>query len=162
MHRTIETGSRWMFTVLVVALATLASCNNNRVYESYISVPEKGWNKDSVMVFTFEVERLDQSYDLAINIRNKVDYPNSNLWLFLEIESPSGKMESGKIECILAASDGKWLGKGWGSLYFVRVPFKQQVRFAETGTYRFRIRQGMRADVLKGIYSVGLRMDKVN
>jgi gliding motility-associated lipoprotein GldH len=151
-----------MFFVMAVALATLTSCDNNRVYESYVSVPESGWDKDSVMVFTFEVDKLDQSYDLAINIRNKVDYPNSNLWLFLEIENPSGKVERGKIECILAANNGKWLGKGWGSLYFVRVPFKQQVRFAEEGTYRFRIRQGMRAEVLKGIYSVGLRIDKVN
>ena len=47
-----------------------------------------------------------------------------------------------------------------GSVKFSRYLFQKNVRFAMKGHYRFTLEQAMRTPNLKGIYDVGLRVEK--
>ncbi len=60
----------------------------------------------------------------------------------------------------LADDRGRWLGRGIGDLYFIRLPYKQDILFPYKGIYRFEIVQGMRTD-LEGIRDVGLRVERI-
>lgn len=152
-----RTNLIWM---LMVALIGIAGCDNDVVFDQYVTMPDGGWNMDSMAVFRVDVEDAEKVYDVMINIRNRSDYPNSNLWLFVDVISPSGEKLHQKVDCVLADDQGRWLGSGWGDLYHVAVIYQQGVKFAEKGQYTFRIVQGMREEDLTGIHDVGLRLEE--
>lgn len=148
------------FVVSLMALwLAVVSCDRHRVFDSYVNVPKKGWDKDSLAYFKVPVHSTQQAMNLLVNIRNTQQYPNSNLWLFIDVKSPSGKVERDTIECVLADVSGKWLGKGWGSIYHSKIMWKKGVRFAEHGDYEFKISHGMRSTELQGISDIGFRVE---
>ena len=51
-------------------------------------------------------------------------------------------------------------GQGYWRLYFLRLPYKQNIRFPYKGIYQFDIAQGMRTN-LEGIRDVGLRVERI-
>jgi gliding motility-associated lipoprotein GldH len=146
----------------IIVLIMLAACDSNRVYEEYKTIDPGGWHKDSVASFNVEINEAEPGYNLYINIRNQGNYPNSNIWLFLDIESPDGQMVTDTVEYILAEKTGKWRGSGIGDLFDNQFLYRQNVRFEKSGEYQFFIRQGMRAEQLKGIHDIGLRIEKQN
>ena len=156
----MKTNSLFLVAVLGVALLWLTACDNKRVYESYYSPGESGWHSDSAAVFNVPINDIFKQYNILVQVRNNAEYPNCNLWLFIESQSPTGKIKNDTIECLLANAKGEWIGRGWGSLYFIHFPFQQNVKFQENGNYKFTIRQGMRTHELKGIHDIGIRVER--
>lgn len=103
-------------------------------------------------------------YNLSFNVRNEGRYPYSNLWLFVKVTPPKGKILNDTIELTLSSPEGKWLGSGLGDLYDMKYPFKTSVFFPSAGYYRFEIRQGMRTEngYLNGIHDFGMTLDRLN
>lgn len=150
-----------LFYILVLLLITgMVSCDKKRVFESYQKLDENGWNKDSVLVFNVALKDTTRNHNLYVNIRNKGTYPYSNLWLFLTIGSPDGKQLTDTVEFSLAEVSGKWKGSGIGDLHDNQILYKSSVYFPHKGKYTFKIKQGMRDNVLQGIRDVGLRIEK--
>ena len=104
-----------------ILITLFSACDKNKVFEDYISIPESGWNQDSILQFTVPVIDSLQNHNLYINIRNEVDYSYSNLWLFVEIVQPDGKAAKDTFEVTLAEPSGKWLGDGFGGLKTLQV-----------------------------------------
>jgi gliding motility-associated lipoprotein GldH len=98
--------------------------------------------------------------NIYINVRNTTDYSNCNLFLFITATAPSGATKIDTVECYLADDQGKWLGRGFGYIRDNRIPYKRNVRFPQMGNYKFEIKQAMRTDDLKGITSIGIRIEK--
>lgn len=136
------------------------ACDSDRVFDAYVTVPDAGWNKDSLAVFDVDIKNADMVYNLYLNIRNQSDYPNSNLWLFVDVISPSGIIQRDTVDCILADKTGRWLGSGWGSMYQVNAPYRFGVKFPEIGNYQFRLCHGMRTETLDGIHNIGIRIER--
>ena len=143
-----------------ILLLIFAGCSRDIVFEQYVTIPDNGWNKDSMAVFSVDINNVENYYDIFIDVRNRSDYPNSNLWLFIDVLSPEGKAMRDTLNCYLADEHGKWLGSGWGDLYLVSVPYRKNVKFAVPGEYKFYIIQGMRYDELEGIHNIGITIAK--
>ncbi len=140
----------------------LYSCGPTEWYNSEIIIPEAGWHLDTVAVFNSEVEALDKSVHLLIDVKNKRTYPYSNIWFFVDAVSPNGHRERDTLECNLANVQGKWYGKSIGDDTYESVhPYKLNIRFPEKGMYHYYIMQGMRDTILTGIKSVGLKIIEV-
>lgn len=148
------------FFMSLFLLAGIVSCDRKRVFESYIKLDEKGWNKDSVLVFHVQLTDTIRNHNLLVNIRNKGTYPYSNLWLFLTIGSPDGSMRTDTVEFTLAEPSGRWRGSGIGGLHDNQILYKNSVYFPRKGKYTFKIKQGMRDNVLHGIRDIGIRIEK--
>ena len=150
-----------LFYILgILLMAGIASCDRKKVFEAYKTLDEKGWNKDSVLIFNVAFTDTLRNHNLYVNIRNKGTYPYSNLWLFLSIGSPDGKLLTDTVEFSLAEPTGRWKGIGIGDLHDNQILYKSSVYFAHKGKYTFHIKQGMRDNVLQGIRDVGLRIEK--
>jgi gliding motility-associated lipoprotein GldH len=149
--------------LLFISLITgLIACDRKKVFESYKELDKKGWNKDSVVVFNVQMTDTVKNHNLLVNIRNKGTYPYSNIYLFMTIGSPGGKMKTDTVEFILAEPSGRWKGSGIGGLHDNQILYKNSVYFPHKGIYTFRIKQGMRDNVLQGIRDVGIRIEKAN
>lgn len=138
----------------------LSSCLSKSSYESYHTLESIGWHKDSVLVFPVELNNTTSAFKLYLNIRNRGTYEFSNIWLFINIQSPDGQILKDTVEFTLADETGRWTGSGIGDLFDNRLLYKSNVYFPVSGEYKFSIQQGMRAKRLKGIQDVGILIDK--
>ncbi len=153
--------NKLLYYFLVVALVVgVVSCDRKRVFEAYHKLDENGWNKDSVVVFNVPLTDTTKNNNLYLDIRNKGNYPYSNIYLFLTVDSPDGKSLTDTVEFILADASGRWKGSGIGGLHDNQILYKSSVYFPHKGNYTFKIKQGMRDNVLPGIRDVGLRIEK--
>lgn len=143
-----------MFALLFVA------CDKNRIYEENRVVDKGIWNIDNRIRFETTISDTNLRYNVFLNVRNSMQYPYSNIYLFLDTRFPDGRIARDTIDCMLADYDGRWLGTGVGSVKFNQFLFQQGVSFPQKGTYRFDIQQAMRVNDLIGIHDIGIRIEK--
>jgi gliding motility-associated lipoprotein GldH len=136
-----------------------ASCDNNRYFEHNEAIVNNTWHYDDAKEFDVEIEDSLLAFNFYINVRNTVDYEFANLYFFIKTELPDGDFAQDTVECQLANYEGKWLGDGRGEFRDNRFILRQNMRFQQTGTYRFLLNHGMRRDSLKGIADVGIRLE---
>lgn len=141
-------------------LFALSACHSTSEYESYHTLESKGWHNDSVLVFPVALNDNQAAHNLYLNIRNQGDYEFSNIWLFINIESPDGSVLKDTVEFKLADETGRWTGTGIGDLFDNQFLYKENIHFPVAGEYKFSIEQGMRAKRLKGIRDIGIRIIK--
>lgn len=135
----------------------LASCSGGVLFDQTAHI--KGhWYKDNPREFEVMVPDSLAVYNFYLNVRHSTNYRYSNLYLFLQTRFPNGHLTRDTIQLILANNEGKWLGKGWGSVKEDKILLKHNLRFPLKGKYDFTIWQAMRADTLRGIQDIGLRI----
>jgi gliding motility-associated lipoprotein GldH len=156
LHRKI----RFILLVFVTAIA-FYSCDSNRVYDKFKDIKDGIWNQTETVRFEVQIDDTLSYHNIFINVRNSGDYKFSNLYLFLNAVYPDRKVSRDTVDCLLADSKGKWLGKGLGDLKDCRYLFKRGFRFHQKGIYTFEFEQAMRVEKLDGIKSVGIRIEKM-
>jgi gliding motility-associated lipoprotein GldH len=150
------------FVLLVTASLIFLSCDSRRFFENNKKIDQGVWKRTDKIRFEVTIPDTTTGYDFFINVRNDVDYPYANLYLFIETLTPAGIISRDTVECQLADYTGKWFGKGIGSVKFNRFLFRKMIRFRVPGKYFFGLEQAMRVNDLKGIRDVGLRIEKHN
>ncbi|MGQ9620288.1 MAG: gliding motility lipoprotein GldH [Bacteroidales bacterium] len=141
---------------------SLTACDRNIIYTDFTKIPSEIWTSDNVLSFTPEIDDTASLNNIFITLRTGIDYPFQNIWLFVLTTSPSGKTVTDTLEYMLTDSKGKRTGRGFGNIKETDLKFRQRVYFPEKGTYTIRIRHGMRMENLKGIYDIGLRIEKAS
>lgn len=152
-----------LFSVFLAAISIgFYACDSARVYDQYRKIPEAGWHKDSLTIFTVPVSDTLQNHNLLIQVRNQNTYKYSNLWLFVEILQPGGNVVRDTFEIVLADHMGRWLGDGMGGIKTVQAIYRRGVYFPVSGEYTISLQQGMRDEILTGIHDVGIRIEKIS
>jgi len=139
---------------------TLVACDPNRFYEKNIDFANESWSKDSIATFEVEITDTLTVYNIYLNNRINGQYEYSNLYLFITTLLPNEKLMRDTLECILADPTGRWLGKGFGSVWSNKIPYRRNIRFPLTGKYTFYIEQAMREEELRHILNAGIRIEK--
>lgn len=150
-------GIRGLLLVLV-----LISCDTSRVYEKNIDLTERYWVADNLPEFEFQIDNAGSGFNLFINIRNEPSYPNANLYFKYYLADSTGKILESKLlsEFLFDAKTGKPFGNSvLGDIYDHRFPLLTNYTFSQPGKYFMRYEQFMRADTLRGIMAVGLRVE---
>jgi gliding motility-associated lipoprotein GldH len=145
---------------LMLLTAALPSCDSARIFDQYQKIPGAAWHKDSLIHFHIPVTDTLQKQNLLIQIRNETTYQYSNLWLFIEITQPGGKVVRDTFEVALAEPSGRWLGDGFGGIKTLQTRYRSNFWFPVAGDYSISLQHGMREEILKGIHDVGIRIEK--
>ncbi len=148
---------------LIVSLTlavVLLSCGRGVVYTDTIAMPAKKWELTNTPIFSVPVKDTLSANDISFLIRTGSTYPYRNLYLFVTTTSPAGKSITDTLQYALADEKGKRLGRGFGDIRELVLPFKSNVFFPVSGTYSFKIQHGMRTESLKGVYDFGIRLKK--
>lgn len=146
--------------LLAVLSMAILSCDGKRVYEKNLELDKGEWPKDKALEFEFEIANTSELYNVLVNVRNGNDYPYSNLYLYIEMQSPDEKYYSDTLEFQMADNTGRWTGSGIGSNWINQFPLLQGVKILVPGQYKVIIKQGMREDTLRAISDVGIRIEK--
>jgi len=139
---------------------TLAACDGSVYYDESRSVDEHGWLPQDTLVFDVEVDDTVHLFNFLVEVRNSVEYPYSNTFLFINTTFPDNSVAYDTMECPLADPEGKWLGKRTGRYVDARYRLRGgSARFPMTGHYRFAVTNGMRDSAISGIKDIGLRVE---
>jgi len=149
------------YILLFLTSAFLISCVGNTLFTD--SAPMKGriWSLNNIPVFKIPVRDTLNSNNIFFIIRTGSSYPYRNIYLFVTTMAPGGKSITDTLQYDLADEKGNWYGKGFGDIHELKLPYKSNVFFPVSGTYLINIQHGMRTEDLKGVYDVGLRVEKV-
>jgi gliding motility-associated lipoprotein GldH len=147
-----------LFFAAICMLAT--ACNNEVFHNESAHLKNEEWKAADTLFYSFDSKDTLASYNFYFEIRNTTDYDMQNLYLFITAYYPGNTWSRDTAECILAAPDGKWYGKGIGKHKDNRFLFRKGVRFRKPGNYVIAVNQAMRIDKLKGISDVGILIKK--
>lgn len=146
------------FILLIVTI--LSSCvNKNVIFDESVVISNAAWNNQDFPYFDVNVEDTTSAYNFYLNIRHLENYRYSNFYMFLHTTFPDGNQTHDTIELVLSYPDGRWIGKGSGSMRDNNILLNNNLHFPAKGNYRFEIEQAMRESVLEGITDVGLRFE---
>lgn len=146
------------FILLIVTI--LSSCvNKNVIFDESVVISNAAWNNQDFPYFDVNVEDTTSAYNFYLNIRHLENYRYSNFYMFLHTTFPDGNQTHDTIELVLSYPDGRWIGKGSGSMRDNNILLNNNLHFPSKGNYRFEIEQAMRESVLEGITDVGIRFE---
>jgi len=152
--------NRLSFILILTSLLLLSSCHSKTVYTNSQAMTGKIWKLTDIPTFKVPITDTLTSNNVIFTIRSGSSYPFRNIYLFVTTTSPDGKNITDTLQYNLADEKGKWFGKGFGDIHELNLPYKSNVFFPLKGTYVFKIQHGMRIENLKGIYDIGLRIEK--
>ena len=146
-------------SILLVAIL-FSACNNNVVYDENKEVDQQAWKTIDKLYYEVDITDTIKDYKLAINIRNTIEYPYSNIFFYMNTILPNGKVtKCDTIQCYLAYPDGTWKGKGSSKIRDNRFWIAKNIKFEQKGKYTFELRQATIDSTLKGICDVGLHLE---
>ncbi|MBL4625752.1 MAG: gliding motility lipoprotein GldH [Flavobacteriales bacterium] len=153
-------NSKRSFFLTLALAGILAGCDSNKYFEEYKEIENASWLAKEQLAF--EVKSIDTraKYNLFVVVRNTKSYQYQNLYLFVDIMSPSGKMERDTIECLLADVNGRWFGDHAGDIVDNKIWFRTDYQFEELGKYQFLFEQAMRKESLAEIVDFGIRIEQ--
>ncbi len=157
----IKGTNRFSFSITLIFVLLLSSCKSNVVYTSSTAMGQETWKLMDIATFKVPITDTINSNNVIFTIRNGTAYPFRNIFLFVTTSSPDGKSITDTLQYNLADEKGKWLGKGFGDVHELNLPYKSNVFFPAKGIYVFKIQHGMRVENLKGVYDFGLRIEKI-
>jgi gliding motility-associated lipoprotein GldH len=149
------------FISFLAILALNCSRSKNVIFTDSAAMPNATWSLSDNPDFRIIVNDSTARTNVFFNIRTGSKYPFRNIWLFVTATSPDGKTSiTDTLQYNLADEKGSWYGKGLGEIHELKLPYRQNVFFPLKGTYHFKIQHGMRIENLKGVYDIGMRVEK--
>jgi gliding motility-associated lipoprotein GldH len=148
------------YVALILTVLLFMSCVRGVVFTESVSMPGKTWKLDDIPAFSIPVKDTLTGNDIFFILRTSSSYPFRNIYLFATTTSPDGHRITDTLQYTLADEKGNWYGKGFGDIHELKLPYKSNVFFPVSGIYQVNVQHGMRTEDLKGVYDIGIRVDK--
>jgi len=157
----IKEINKYSSGLILISLFLLSSCNSNVIFSDSKVMKGKTWDLTDIPSFKVKITDTINSNNVIFTIRTGSSYPFRNIYLFVTTTSPDGKSITDTLQFNIADEKGNWLGKGFGDIHELYLTYKSNVYFPVNGIYQFNIQHGMRIENLKGVYDIGLRVEKI-
>ena len=150
------------FFYITFLVLFFVSCDRNKIYEKYQSIPNGVWNTKEPVKFTVEAKDTTQYCNMLVNIRCSDNYPFRNLYMFMKTTRPDGSKSVDTLEFYLLDLNGKPLGNCSGDICNSQFMIDHDFKFPQPGKYEFEFQQTMRTEDgnLPLVFDVGLRLEK--
>ncbi len=130
------------------------------VYDQYIHTEGGLWKWQDVGEFKIDMADTVSMHNIYLQVRHTVEYPMSNLYIFVHVKGPTGQLMKDTVNLVLAKQDGKWIGRGTGNLRELQLLYRKNTKFGQSGTYTFSLEQGMRNPELP-VTDLGIRIERI-
>jgi gliding motility-associated lipoprotein GldH len=146
---------------MIVVLLCLMACDPSRVYENSFDFNDRYWLREVVPAFEFQVPQ-DGQYNLYMNLRNEASYGTANVYFRYYLTDSTGlQLQSAqKSEFLFHPKTGKPYGSTTlGDIFDHQVLLLEGYDLQKGGKYTLRFEQFMRTDTLRGVLSIGARVE---
>lgn len=149
------------YSVIFLMITLPLSCDSSMVYDQYSRTKNGVWRWNDTREFEVDITDTTSLHNIYLQVRHTVDYPLSNLYMFVHVKGPSGQHLKDTANFLLATPDGSWTGKGTGNLRELRLLYRKHTQFRQAGIYTFTLEQGMRTSELP-VTDIGVRIERIN
>lgn len=148
--------------VLILLLAILCSCAEDRLYEAKNDFDNGSWHVDDQIQFEFDIESNAISYNLSLSLRHTLDYPFHNLYYQYQLIDQDENIVTERLVNLelFNPKSGRPIGSGIGVYRDLETLVEENLSFSTTGRYKISLKHYMRPEVLQGIISVGIKVKK--
>ena len=150
--------------LIAFMLLLLMACHSPILIEQYQELPNETWHKGQSIEFSTLIPDSG-FYHVSLHIRHTIDYKATNLWCILSSHPQNDTIVkdiiiTDTINIPIATLTGQWLGQG-GNLKNITYPILKNPVTLPKGQFTFRITPGINNENLKGIKSVGIKIEQV-
>ena len=97
-----------IFTLLIISTMILMACSSQKVYDTFLHVDDKGWEKNEELMFSIPHITESDDYNLELGLRLNNFYPFRNLQLaVIQTVYPSLETHTDMLTLEIADSQGK-------------------------------------------------------
>ncbi|MCD8529173.1 MAG: gliding motility lipoprotein GldH [Chitinophagales bacterium] len=116
---------------------------------------------NDTLQFSFDIKDVKQPLNSYINIRHRFEFDWRNMWVKATLIYPNDSAYVFRINIPLSEPNGHWYGNCRGDVCMLQMPLTNNyaIQYTDTGSYTLLINHEMRENPLKGIMSVGFRLD---
>lgn len=148
-----------IFTLLIISTTILMACSSQKVYDTFLHVDDKGWEKNEELMFSIPRMTESDDYNLELGLRLNNFYPFRNLQLaVIQTVYPSLETHTDMLTLEIADSQGKMKGSGVSLYQFSKI--FRKYRLQENDSISVRVRHDMKREILPGVMDVGIILRK--
>lgn len=140
----------------------IVSCSKNKVFEKFEKFENYDWNMDQSLKFEVSIIDTAVAYNIYIPVRHTDNYPYDCLMINVNINTPVGEERNKNYKLNFRNSDGKFIGEGLGDIWDEKNMIMGNIKFKNTGIYKFEILNNMPKTPTQGIMELGLSVEKNN
>lgn len=156
----MNSRSLWKFFAIVwIGAITCWACNDNRVYDHYESVDNKGWDNEDTLYFNVP-RQWEGTYNMSVGLRSTMDFPFRSISLVIETSSyPKNIRRNDTIRCDINDVRGRMIGQQGVSSNGNTYPIAQ-IRLHRGDSLHIAVYHCMLRNDIPGICNVGIKLEK--
>jgi len=125
--------------VCMFVIVLFSGCFNRPKHtEIKVSFANHTWNRFEPMDATFDIDKTDKTYEVAVYLGVIDGFELDNVPLEIVITSPSGQKNI-LDRTVIVKKDGNYLGKAYGDVWTTRQIVYPAKQFSHAGTYAVSI-----------------------
>lgn len=143
---------------LILALVTLASCSENKIYTKFErNFDDNRWQKTDVRTHEFELTQGATNYNIYLHLSHVHGFQFPSIPIMVELEKPDKTIVRKGINIKVLAEDGKDIGDCAGDYCDLEEVIFDNEPLA-VGKYKLKISQQFPSEYLPNILGVGIEV----
>jgi gliding motility-associated lipoprotein GldH len=115
----------------------------------------KEWKQNVKPSFIVDIKDATKEYDFVLTLRTTTEYKFSNLWIYMNTQTPNKESARESFEIKITNPDGSWIGKKTGTIVENSLNFKRR-KLPLKGKYTFILEQGITDSKIDQVLDIGL------
>jgi len=149
-------------TIAIAIIFIMSGCSDKVVFEEKHNFPNSTWMRFDPENFEVNIKNITDCYDIYFSVTVDTNVIRiNNLPLVVNIEDSEGSRRVFMSDIIFQNKKGESMGKTIGSFeYTARA--REYFYFNSKGIHKFSIKNSTQFYELKGIASIGMKIEKSN
>ena len=150
-------------TIAIAITCIMSACSDKVVFEEKHNFPNSTWMRIDPENFEETIKNIADCYDtyFSLTVDTNVIRIN-NLPLVINIEDSEGSLRVFMSDIIFQNKKGESMGKTIGSFVEYTAKAREYFYFNSKGIHKFSIKNSTQFYELKGIASIGMKIEKSN
>ena len=143
-----------------IIIIGLCSCGKTTIFEKYEKFDNATWSKNKMISFDVPVSNINKTYNIYITVRHSEIYPFNNLFVGVDIYTPSGDKRSKDYYLEIRNEDRSFKGDVLGDIWDLKQMIMKNASFTKAGVHKFTISNLMQYPELPDIMEIGLIVER--
>ncbi len=150
-------------TIAIAITCVVSACSDKVIFDEKHNFPDSTWMRFEPENFEVNIKNIDDCYDIFFSVTVDTNVIRiNNLPLVISIEDAEGSRRVFMSDIIFQNKKGESMGKTVGSYVEYTAKAREYFYFNSKGVHKFSIKNSTQFYELKGIASIGMKIEKSN
>lgn len=152
-----------LLTLSIAIISLFSACSDKPIFDEKHNFANTTWMRFDAEVFDVNIKNTNDCYDLYFSVTIDTNVLKlNNIPLVISIDDEEGGRRVFMSDIILRDKEGKSHGNALGNYVEFKTKVREYFYFNSKGLHKFSVKNGTHLYELKGIASIGLKIEKSN